>query len=243
MHGLLAQTKQQGRLEEKFSGKPPAWLDWAQVQTARARAVRLYESAAKEGEAPGTLHKRLFDATLLTWLTSVPPDRVGVSRLLRLGDTLKPTATGFDLDLSRPGQHKTSAAFGPTITAVPAPTAKLLTAWLGATGRTGAAAAQPHIFVPGADASKPLRAPQWTKLVKAVFKAHAGVPLAPKELRSSFITFLRSGDNSDAALKSAAFAMRHSSAQARGPAYDKERSERLSAAAVQVATDYAAGFK
>ena len=242
MHGLLAQTKQQGRLEEKFSGKPTAWLDWAQVQTARARAVRLYESAAQEGEAPGTLHKRLFDATLLTWLTSVPPDRVGVSRLLRLGDTLKPTATGFDLDLSRPGQHKTSAAFGPTITAVPAPTAKLLTAWLGATGRTGSTA-QPHVFVPGADASKPLGAPQWTKLVKAVFKAHAGVPLAPKELRSSFITFLRSGHNSDAALKSAAFAMRHSSAQARGPAYDKERAERLSAAAVQVATDFAAGFK
>ena len=55
--------------------------------------------------------------------------------------------------------------------------------------------------MPGADASKPLGAPQWTKLVKAVFKAHAGVPLAPKELRSSFITFLRSGHNSDAALK------------------------------------------
>jgi hypothetical protein len=90
---------------------------------------------------------------------------------------------------------------------------------------------------------KPLGAPQWTKLVKAVFKAHAGVPLAPKELRCSFITFLRSGDNSDAALKSAAFAMRHSSTQARGPAYDKERAERLSAAAVQVATDFAAGFK
>jgi len=51
-----------------------------------------YESAAQEGEVPGTLHKRLFDATLLTWLTSVPPDRVGVSRLLSLGDTLKPTA-------------------------------------------------------------------------------------------------------------------------------------------------------
>ena len=76
-----------------------------------------------------------------------------------------------------------------------------------------------------------------------MFKAHAGVPLAPKELRSSFITFLRSGHNSDAALKSAAFAMRHSSAQARGPAYDKERSERLSAAVVQVATDFAAGFQ
>ena len=126
---------------------------------------------------PKALHKRLFDATLLTWLTSVPPDRVGVSRLLRLGDTLKPTATGFDLDLSRLGQHKTSAAFGPTITAVPAPAAALLTAWLGATGRTGtSSAAQPHVFVPGTDASKPLGAPQWTKLVKAVFKTHAGVP-------------------------------------------------------------------
>ena len=32
-------------------------------------------------------------------------------------------------------------------------------------------------------------------------------------------------------------------AGARGPAYDKERAERLSAAAVQVATDFAAGFK
>ena len=160
------------------------------------------------------------------------------------GDTLNPTATGFDLDLSRPGQHKTSAAFGPTITTVPAPADALLTAWLGSTGRTGtSSAAQPHVFVPGSDASKPLGAPQWTKLVKAVFKTHTGVPLAPKELRSSFITFLRSGDNSDAALKSAAFAMRHSSTQARGPAYDKERAERLSAAAVQVAGEFAAGFK
>jgi hypothetical protein len=96
------------------------------------------------------------------------------------GETLKPTATGFDLDLSRPGQHKTSAAFGPTITTVPAPAAALLTAWLGSTGRTGtSSAAQPYVFVPGTDASKPLGAPQWTKLVKAVFKAHAGVPLAP----------------------------------------------------------------
>ena len=71
--------------------------------------------------------------------------------MLRLGDILKPTATGFDLDPSRPD-----------------------------------------------DQPKPLSAPQWTKLVNAAFKTHAGVPLAPKELRSSFITFLRSGHNSDA---------------------------------------------
>ena len=37
--------------------------------------------------------------------------------------------------------------------------------------------------------------------------------------------------------------MRHSPAQQGSPAYDKEGAERTWAAAVQVATDYAAGFK
>ena len=32
-------------------------------------------------------------AALLTWLTVVPPDRVGVARKLQLGVTLKPTVT------------------------------------------------------------------------------------------------------------------------------------------------------
>ena len=45
-----------------------------------------------------------------------------------------------------------------------------------------------------------------------------------------------------AALKSAAFAMRHSTAQQAGPAYDKERSSRLSQAAVQQAQAHAARF-
>ena len=40
-------------------------------------------------------------------------------------------------------------------------------------------------------------------------------------MRSSYITWLRSEANTDAALKSAAFAMRHSTTQQAGPAYDK----------------------
>ena len=174
----------------------------------------------------------------------MPPDRVGVTRQLRLGVTLKPTANGgFDLDLSSPTAHKTAAVFGPVVTAVPEPTAKLLTAWLQLSGRS-AATAQEYVFVPGENASAPLGSPQWTKLVKAAFRRHSpgAVPLAPKELRSSFITFLRSEDNSDAVLKSAAFAMRHSTRQAAGPAYDKERAERLSAAAVAQAAKHAERF-
>ena len=93
------------------------------------------------------------------------------------------------------------------------------------------------------DHSKALDAPRWTEVVKTVLKRHAGVPLAPKDLRSSFITFLLSDANTDEALKKAvAHAMRHSPAQQGSAAYDKERAERTWASAVQVAGAFAARF-
>ena len=124
---------QQARLEQKFASKPKAWLDWSSVLTARARAVREYEHRKDQG-GPGE-RTRLFDAALLTWLTVVPPDRVGVGRKLQLGVTLKPTADGFDLDLSTPDAHKTAAIFGPSTTPVPAAACALLRAWVAAAGR------------------------------------------------------------------------------------------------------------
>ena len=94
------------------------------------------------------------------------------------------------------------------------------------------------------DHAKPLGAPRWTEVVKAVLKRQAGVPcFAPKDLRSSFITFLLSDSNTDEALKKAvAHAMRHSPAQQGSAAYDKDRAERTWAAAVQVAGAFAARF-
>ena len=93
------------------------------------------------------------------------------------------------------------------------------------------------------DHSKPLGAPRWTEVVKAVLKRQAGVAFAPKDLRSSFITFLLSDANSDEALKKAvAHAMRHSPAQQGSAAYDKEGAERTWAAAVRVAGAFAARF-
>jgi hypothetical protein len=44
---------------------------------------------------------------------------------------------------------------------------------------------------------------RWTEVVPAVRTRQAGVPLAPKDLRSSFITFLQSDANADEALKKA----------------------------------------
>jgi hypothetical protein len=251
------QIMQQARLEQKFSPKPKAWLDWAAVLTARARAVRAYELRKEEEGGPGA-RTRLFDAALLTWLTVVPPDRVGVARKLQLGVTLKPTSSaaggggGFELDLRTPDAHKTAAIFGPSTTAVPAAACALLTAWLAEAGLTAstAAATKPYVFVLGShargtvDHSKPLGAPRWTEVVKAVLKRQAGVAFAPKDLRSSFITFLLSDANSDEALKKAvATAMRHSTAMQTSGAYDKDRAERTWASAVQVAGAYAARFE
>jgi hypothetical protein len=174
----------------------------------------------------------------LWWLTVVPPDRVGVARQLQLGVTLKPTAGGgFELDLRTPDAHKTAAIFGPSTTAVPGAACALLRAWLAAAGLATTAAAKPYVFVlgggraggGGVDHSKALDARRWTEVVQAVLKRQAGVPFAPKDLRSSFITFLLSDANSPAQQGSAA--------------YDKDRAERTWAAAVQVAGAFAARFE
>ena len=92
--------------------------------------------------------------------------------------------------------------------------------------------------------AKPLDARRWTEVVQAVLKRQAGVAFAPKDLRSSFITFLLSEANPDEALKKAvAQAMRHSTALQGSATYDKERAERTWASAVQVAGAYAARFE
>jgi len=115
---------------------------------------------------------------------------------------------------------------------VPAAACALLRAWLAEAGLTTTAAAKPYVFVLGGgrggggavDHAKPLDARRWTEVVKAVLKRQAGVPLAPKDLRSSFITFLLSEANLDEALKKAvAHAMRHSPAQQGSPAYTTRR--------------------
>ena len=98
-----------------------------------ARAVRAYELRKEEGGAGA--RARLFDAALLTWLTVVPPNWIGVARQLQLGVTLKPTAGGgFELDLRIPDAHKMAAIFGPSTTPVPVAACALLQAWLDAAG-------------------------------------------------------------------------------------------------------------
>ena len=118
----MGRTRQQSIFT--MSKKPAQWLDWEAVQRARAKAQLAYK--AYTGNS-GT--RRLFltrDVLVMMLFTHQPPDRVGVLRLLRLGETLKRTHSGFELDLTQPGSHKTSAIFGPSRTTI----SKAIAAWI-----------------------------------------------------------------------------------------------------------------
>ena len=91
-------------------------MDWEACQLARLSAEKTLSnyrgsSAAKQLNLSRT-------ACLLKLLTAMPPDRVGVYRLLQLGSSLKANDDGFQMDLSEPGAHKTAAIFGPTEQAI-----------------------------------------------------------------------------------------------------------------------------
>ena len=234
LSSLHQQCVQQSRQQDKFDvGTPVNWLDWEECQLARV-AVEKKAKAAQGAAGLDVLH----DLCLLTLLTYQPPDRVGVYRTLQLGTSLIDAGGGvYKLNISRPDAHKTAAVFGPTKTTLPRPICDSISAYVNAAVlETGM-----FLFYKGIDASKPLEPSTWTERVKTVFKTHSarGVALAPKELRAAFVTFLKSSECSNAALKAAATAMRHSSKTQASHAYDKNENDTTIAAAVRLAEEYA----
>ena len=93
----------------------------------------------------------------------------------------------------------------------------------------------------GGGRDKPRRVAAVERL-EATIAPHGDVALCPKDARSSFITFLRSGDHNDEVVKAAAVAMRHSSKMQASAAYDRGGSDRRVSAAMKVAADYSAKF-
>jgi len=174
---LHRQCKQQARQEAKFAkakASKQSWLDWDQVQAARVRAV---DACARGGRDTCPL-ELARDALLLTLLGTQPPDRVGITRLLRLGKTLKRTAGGFQLDLSEPGSHKTIGVTGPTCTTLCPTIARQMKHYLGL--MPPHSVSNPYLFAPpNGDHSKPFNKWGWTRLVKTAFKRHSGMPLPP----------------------------------------------------------------
>ena len=237
LNTLHKQCLSEGRQRSKFStAKPPkAWLDWAGCQRARLSAEKAL--AGYNGESAVMKLELTRDACLLKLLTAMPPDRVGVFRLLKLGGTLKQVDDSFQVDLSEPGAHKTAAIFGPTCTTVTAGVAERISQLIEADKLVGG-----EFLFHEADRRAALAPSAWTRLVKATFKAHSGVALCPKDCRSSFITWMKDSDHSDEVCRSAAKAMRHSSTVADSAAYDKHKSDRVVGPAMKAAEAFAKQF-
>jgi hypothetical protein len=152
-------------------------LDWASCQRGRVASIEAFQKRGDEGTAQKLKGAR--DVLVLTLLTTMPPDRVGVVRLLRLGTTLCRTTHGWDLDLSMPGAHKTSAAFGPTRTALSAQAVKWINTYISMKNALPTPCTSFLFHQPGKP-STPLTSSQWTKFVQGVWKRYTGVPLSPK---------------------------------------------------------------
>ena len=73
---------------------------------------------------------------------------------------------------------------------------------------------------------RPMESSAWTGWVKRLFKRHHGEEIAPKTLRSVFITWLRDNTAAPEILKSAAHAMKHSEARQASSDYDQESDDR-----------------
>ena len=132
---------------------------------------------------------------------------------------------------------RTAATFGPSRTTVTAGVAERIHALVTLDGL------QPgeYLFHAG-DRTAALTPTAWTRFVQAAFKAHSGVALSPKDCRASFVTWMRDGDHGSEVLKSAAQAMHHSSAMAQSAHYDKHGTDRVVAAAVKAADEFANRF-
>jgi hypothetical protein len=209
LKSMHAQALQMARQETALElTKPPKRsLDWADVQRARCRAEEAL-AALGDDASPAQRQELTRDVALLMCLTRQAPDRVGVTRLLKLGGTLKRMpAGGFQLDLSAPGDHKTIGAFGASLTTMSASIAAAIKPHLALSIVPDAG----YVFAAADNPYEPMQPYQWTRFVQSVFKRYSGVALAPKDLRSAHVTWLKTDEHDDETLRAAAQAMRHSS--------------------------------
>jgi hypothetical protein len=178
---LRSQAESQAKVERLFTPRDKNWIDWEDAQKARVAAETAYRSAKGSAKL-----KVLKEWTLISCFTVMPPDRVGIVRLLRLGGSLKKEKDGFVLDLTATKLHKTSRFHGPSITTI----SPLLNEQLSAmctqlTFDNVEEGKQPYLWHVASDATRPVASSAFTKMVKDAFLKYGGKATPPKVLRAS----------------------------------------------------------
>jgi hypothetical protein len=229
---LRGQCEKEAKQEKLFARADPNYLEWEEANAARAKAEAAYRSS-KRG---------LRDWLLIALHTIQPPDRVGVIRRLRLGTSLKRCGDGFVLDCTAQRSHKTSKFYGPSVSTVSPMLTEVLNLYLADMEFDVVDDENPYLFHPLKDTTRCVVSSQWTAMVKAAFLKHSGKAVAPKSLRSSFVTYIRDNEAAPEVLKSAANAMHHQLATADSDKYDRRTHDRLNEAAVRFAEQIATKF-
>ena len=141
-----------------------------------------------------------------------------------MGHTLKKKDGGgwmMDLSKARDG-HKTSRFYGPFAASLPSELSPILSKYCAVLEFDDVAESGPFLFhPPQGNTDRSMESSAWSQWVSRLFQRHAGVAIAPKTLRSIFITWLRDNTADDSILKSAAHAMKHSENRQASADYDQ----------------------
>jgi hypothetical protein len=240
---LRGQAEKASKTQQLYEKRVGGWMEWEEVQKARIAATNKL-AALGEGGASAAKRNLLRDCAALSLLSLIPPDRVGCIRKLRLGHTLKkkPSGSGWMMDLSnqRDG-HKTSRFYGPFAASLPNELTPILDQY---TDLFAFEMDSAYLFHPPQSGfDRPMESSAWSQWVGRLFQRHAGVTIAPKTLRSIFITWLRSSTAAPEILKSAAHAQKHSEARQASEDYDQQADDRLVKAAYDFNLKFVAEFE
>jgi hypothetical protein len=206
---LRNQAEKASKQEQMYeASRVGGWLSWEDVQRTRIAAINKLDTAAT-GTNPATMRTLLRDATALSLLSLIPPDRVGCIRKLRLQHTLqKKDSGGWKMDLSKArDSHKTSKWYGPFAASLPDALTPILNKYSEALKWEVGGDTAYLFHPPNGQNDRPMESSAWCGWVKRLFKRHHGTEVAPKTLRSVFITWLRDNTSAPEVLKSAAHAM------------------------------------
>ena len=241
---LRGQAEKASKTQQMYDKRVGGWLEWEGVQKARVSAMAKLGEMATGGTTGPAKRNMLRDCCALSLLSLIPPDRVGCIRKLRFGHTLKKKPSGgwaMDLSKQRDG-HKTSRFYGPFAASLPTALTPILDKYeqLFSLEMGGDSAYLFHPPQSGFD--RPMESSSWSQWVSRLFHRHAGIAIAPKTLRSIFITWLRSNTDTPEILKSAAHAQKHSDARQASDDYDQQADDRLVKAAYDFNIHYASQF-
>ena len=186
------------------------FISWEDVQRTRLSAVETLNTLPESATA--TQRKTAMQqAALISLMSLIPPDRVGVVRKLRLSHTLvRRESGGWRIDLTKRGSHKTSKHFGPFSAKLPSQLDEVLDRYTSALETEGPGGDEAYLFSPRTATDRPLETSAFTMAVKRAFKKHspAKQEVSPKVLRSSFIVWLRDSTTAPEVLKAAAHAQK-----------------------------------